>query len=383
MTRHLHTATFALAALTVLLSSCGSNRLDVPSAEIRFNAINAVKPSSSTKADQPSSPSAASAFDKARTFATYAYLLPAGVDWSGSTIAQAQTYIDNEKISFWPEADGPYMAGSWHGENAYYWPKSGSLTFYAHSPYAIPEAASYGCTKENGVFVNNFKIPYPRYPATVSTGTVMPVADDQVTDILVADEAKNLSRSSSASGLNAVPVLFRHVLSKVRIVATLDRQPSATDEPFTIKGITLRDICTSGSYGNAAWSSQGDVRDIEYKCNVTLDYDFKDVLHAKEVFPETFMIPQTTTAGTVGSGTSAVSRRPRILIKYTVGSGGEQTAEFDLWKNSASLGAWGSGKIITYTLVHILNNDDEYIEFGASLGDWVETDKGNVDIGNM
>lgn len=381
MTRHLHTVTFALAALTVLFSSCGSNRVDVPSTEIRFNAINAVKPSSaSTKADQPASPSATSAFDKTRTFATYAYLLPAGVSWSGSTIAQAQTYIDNEEIRFYPDIEGPYLADTWHGSNIYYWPKSGSLTFYAHSPYCIPEASDgYGCTKENGVYVNGFKIPYP------AAGTVAPVTDDEVTDILVADEAKDLSRSSSASGLNAVPVLFRHVLSKVKIVATLDRQPSATDEPFTIKGITLRDICTSGSYGNAAWSGQGDVRDIQYSCNVTLKYekDLNDRLLAQVVFPETFMIPQTTTAGTVGSGTSAVSRRPRILIKYTVGSGGEQTAEFDLWKNSASLGAWGSGKIITYTLVHILNNDDEYIEFGASLGDWVETDKGNVDIGNM
>lgn len=378
MTRHLHTATFALAALTVLLSSCGSNRLDVPSAEIRFNAINAVKPSSSTKS---AATSATSAFDESRTFATYAYLLPAGVDWSGSTIAQAQTYIDNEEIRFWDKGDGPYIANTWHGENVYYWPKSGSLTFYAHSPYTIPEAARYGCTKENGVYVNGFKIPYP----AVSAGTVAPVTDDKVTDILVADEAKNMSRSSAASGLNAVPVLFRHVLSKVRIVATLDRQPSATDEPFTIKGITLRDICTSGSYGNAAWSSQGDVRDIEYSCDVTLKYekDLSDRLLAQVVFPETFMIPQTTTAGTVGSGTSAVSRRPRIQITFTVGSGVEQTAEFDLWKNSASLGAWGSGKIITYTLVHLLNNDDEYIEFGASLGDWVETDKGNVDIGNM
>ena len=71
---------------------------------------------------------AASSFASDRHFTSYAYMLPSGQTWD-TEYASGSKYISDADI-YYHNTDSKY---EWKADKTYYWPKQGSLTFFAWS----------------------------------------------------------------------------------------------------------------------------------------------------------------------------------------------------------------------------------------------------------
>lgn len=103
------------AVASVALAACTKNEVKPVEVdqEITYQTIN-------TKA--------ASTFASDRHFTSYAYMLPSGKTWD-SKFSEGSAYIADADIYYHTT---PY---EWKAEKTYYWPKQGSLTFFAWSTY--------------------------------------------------------------------------------------------------------------------------------------------------------------------------------------------------------------------------------------------------------
>lgn len=129
-------------------------------------------------------------------FGTLAYYLPSGKNWNDNK-ADATLYI--------PKSEVVHNNGNWEvNGKTYYWPKSGSLTFFAYSPFAHEDGTLlavdkvYNTTHDDGIHILNYD-----------------VHAHQATDFMVADIAKDKTANESNGGYTGVPIVFRHKLSQI------------------------------------------------------------------------------------------------------------------------------------------------------------------------
>lgn len=220
MNKHL----FYIAAACVALASCVKNevRVNAPDKEITFQTV-------STKAS--------AAFENDKHFFSYAYFLEKGKTWDADH-AKAEAYIDNALITYDTPAAGE---GFWAAKDTYYWPKQGSLTFFAwtdntiHHPTSNPAPSVTGatvtCAHDSGIKIENYS-----------------VMDNLNKDILVAKIAKDKKSNETATGTwkQGVPTVFRHALAKVEFQVN-----KKIDDPkvkFRVKKITLTKVSTRGTF---------------------------------------------------------------------------------------------------------------------------------------
>ena len=230
---------FYIAAACVALASCVKNevRVNAPDQEITFQTV-------STKEGE--------AFKTNKHFFSYAYFLKEGDNWNDKH-AEAKAYIDNALITYnTPDAGEGY----WAAKDKYYWPKKGSLTFFAwtdntiHDPVKNPApsvgtGATVSCAHDTGIKITNYS-----------------VKENKNKDILVADIANNKKSNESATGSweKGVPTVFRHALAKVEFkVNKKEDYPKVT---FKVKSITLNNVSTKGTFTQGSpteswgWSGQ-------------------------------------------------------------------------------------------------------------------------------
>lgn len=223
MNKHL----FYIAAACVALASCVKNevRVNAPDKEITFQTV-------STKAD-------GAAFETNKHFFSYAYFLEKGKNWDDNHV-DAKAYIDNALITYDPGTSAG--EGHWVAANTYYWPKQGSLTFFAwtdntiHNPTSNPTpnvgtGATVSCAHDTGIKIKDYS-----------------VKDNLNKDILVAEIAKNKKSNETATGTwkQGVPTVFRHALAKVEFQVN-----KKIDDPkvkFRVKSITLNKVSTRGTF---------------------------------------------------------------------------------------------------------------------------------------
>ena len=217
---------FYIAAACAALASCVKNevRVNSPDKEITFQTV-------STKAG-------GTAFETNKHFFSYAYFLKKGDTWDANH-ADAQTYIDNALITYDTPATGK---SHWAAAKPYYWPKQGSLTFFAwtdntiHNPTSNPApsvgaGATVSCAHDTGIKITDYS-----------------VKDNLNKDILVAEIAKDKKSNETATGgwENGVPTVFRHALAKVEFKVN-----KKIDDPrvkFRVKSITLNGVSTRGTF---------------------------------------------------------------------------------------------------------------------------------------
>ena len=175
---------------------------------------------------------AAGDFDKGNKFYSYAYFLPKDETWETNN-ANAQDYITGALIAF------NTTANAWKADGAtYYWPKQGTLTFFAWTDNtATPTQALAGCAKDKG-------ITFSAYSAF----------DNRNKDLLVADIAKNMDGKDNLTAHQGwkpgVPTVFHHVLSNLAFtIKTNDNYAGAT---YSLKSITLKNISTKGDYAQGS-----------------------------------------------------------------------------------------------------------------------------------
>lgn len=217
---------FYIAAACVALASCVKNevRVNAPDKEITFQTV-------STKAG-------GAAFETNKHFFSYAYFLEKGKTWDANH-ADAKAYIDNALITYITPPSG---ASYWAAANPYYWPKQGSLTFFAwtdntiHNPISnlapsVGTGATVTCAHDTGIKIESYS-----------------VKDNRNKDILVAEIAKDKKSNESATGTweKGVPTVFRHALAKVEF--KVNKKIDYPNVEFRVKKITLTEVSTKGIF---------------------------------------------------------------------------------------------------------------------------------------
>ena len=232
MNKHL----FYIAAACVALASCVKNevRVNSPDKEITFQTV-------STKAG--------AAFNKGNHFRSYAYFLENDKNW-GDNHADATAYIDNADIYYHT------TLRYWAAADTYYWPKRGSLTFFAWTDDTadpkVGTGANVSCPPNEGIKIENYS-----------------VKDNLNKDILVAEIAKDKKSNESVTGrdwTNGVPTVFRHALAKVEF--KVNKREDYLNVKIIVKKITLNKVSTKGTFTQGSptesrkWSAQTEPEDL-------------------------------------------------------------------------------------------------------------------------
>ena len=233
---------FYFAAAAVALAACAKNEV-IPvnsgeNQEITFNVAPKTK--------------AATKFADNLKFKSYAYYLPSGQIWDNHPTTAPVPYIVDEEIAYRRKtADGTDMV--WKAEDSYYWPKNGSLTFFAW-------------TSLNETNANNAT---PSYETNYVTGVECSVADgikvtdydvttNKNVDFLVADIVKDKTSNSDKKYWNeGVTTIFKHKLSYVIFKVNTLKDYSTDGKKFTLNYIKFNKIEHKGTYKQLPTDSEG------------------------------------------------------------------------------------------------------------------------------
>lgn len=215
---------FYVAAACAALASCVKNevRVNAPDKEITFQTV-------STKAG-------AEAFNTNHKFYSYAYFLEKDKTWDHD-FASAKPYIDKALIAYEPgTSTGKGFWAPAAPNTYYYWPKQGSLTFFAwtdNTPApSVGTDATVSCAPTTGIKIENYS-----------------VKDNFNKDILVAEIAKDKKNNETVTGRdwdNGVPTVFRHALAKVEF--KVNKRTNYPNVTFKVKKITLTEVSTRGTF---------------------------------------------------------------------------------------------------------------------------------------
>lgn len=264
-------------------------------------------------------------------FVSSAWYLPQGKKWAANK-ADAQPYISSAVISYDDHTN------VFKSTTPYYWPKKGSLTFMAYSP----ESAKIQITKE-GVKVKGW----------ATNGS------DKTIDLMVADIVKDKSANGTSYGMVGVPIVFRHILSKVAVTAFIEK--AETGKEIYLNRIIFRNVYGKADFNGSEWTNRGDIHEVDNKLNpaIKLGIDKTNIIETM------LLIPQSL---------SAVDPRGNVEMEiyYTINDKDENVT-ISLNQHGA---AWERGKYTEYQI--IFGTSDHPIDFGGSVSDW--TGYGNTDI---
>ena len=240
-----------ISAAVLSVAACAKNEV-IPvnsgeNQEITFN----VAPK--TKADpEPEPKPKKEAFSTNNVFASWAYYLPEGKTWDANYAVYKSKSVDQ---NWKPEEDEDYTVpqeyisgaeiayrektkGStekvWKAEKTYYWPKNGSLTFFAYSlnkgDLSLTGGDSHlGCDVSTGI------------------AGAIDLNVNPNTDFLVAEIAKDQTSNVQTHFTNGVPTLFKHRLSSVAFA--IKTGADYTNKQFKLTNITFHNLSHYGTYG--------------------------------------------------------------------------------------------------------------------------------------
>lgn len=269
-------------------------------------------------------------------FVSSAWYLPQGKKWDANK-ADAQLYISSAVISY-DDATGRFKAAT-----PYYWPKKGSLTFMAYSP----KSAKIQITKDKGVEITGWE----------TNGS------DKRIDLMVADMVKNKSANGTSYGMVGVPIVFRHILSKVAVTAFIEDGVSGKE--IFLNEIIFRNVYGKADFNGSEWTNRGEVHVIDNELNPAI----KLGINKTNIIETMLLIPQSLSAvGTRGN--------VEMEIFYTIKENKTSKDEHVIISLNQHGAAWERGKYTEYQI--IFGTSDHPIDFEGSVSDW--TGYGNTDI---
>lgn len=311
----------------------------------------------------------ASSFATDKKFYSYAFFLEKGFNWAEHN-SSAEAYISSSLIEYVAEKT------AWKNTaTTYYWPKEGTLTFFAWTDYTASPAVA-GCTiacnKNDGIKTTGYSV-------TSNKNKYLMVAD------IAADQKENTTQHDG--WVKGVPTVFKHVLSNLEFTVKTDETTSGNVYPngmFKLKSIKLKNVSTKGDYtqgssptaSTAPWSNQGTIADLSTYSGseVTVTQTAQTLTPTTDdyfiVLPQTFASVTTITADT-----------PVIEVVYTITTNYTGTAVTETVTATQSLGKiytahWENGK--QYTLNIILGLKE--ILWDPDVTDWVTGTTGELNI---
>ena len=349
------------------LAACSKN--EVVPAVSGENVEISYKVAPRTKADPQ-------AFDTKNVFASWAYYLPSGKNWSANQ-AEAKIYIGKEGEE---GATISYVNNVWKNETtSYYWPKGGSLTFFAYS------LNSNSLTDKSGTDTHftclNDKSQYGIFgPLNLDT--------HPNTDFLVADIASDKTVNENVYDFNGVPTLFKHKLSRVKFA--VKKKADYANTTITLNSITFKKVVYGMTYtqylNDAAkgiitdYINPGTERTKEQEYTkkdfeVSSSTAFVPVPDANEV--RYIYIPQDF------KNVKDATKIATIEVKYTVtlkkGTSETDQGISETYTKTLNVkdifDSWEIGKRYTFNLIFSLDE----INWAPAVGDWEDEIK-NIDV---
>lgn len=208
------------------------------------------------------------------TFNVYSFY--SATNWEGlaDELPADSKFIQDDGVA-WRAARGEFTSAAWRTENTYYWPKTGTLSFYAYYPSAVSDKVTVAKKSEGVKFTDysvletvadqnaatQIKTGYVvdangKYPDTEGYTSTDGIIDD-LNDILVADLVTDKTANDNGTYYTkGVPMLFRHKLAKVKLQAKQARRPEqgVVNGTFRIiiDAISIDNIHLKGSYSSAS-----------------------------------------------------------------------------------------------------------------------------------
>ncbi|MDD5819133.1 MAG: fimbrillin family protein [Bacteroidales bacterium] len=333
----------------VALAACTKNEVVsvAPDQEITFQTL-------STKADPTVG------FNINNVFYSYAYYLAPGLSWDSSA-ESATEYIRNSTISF------DSGRGVWkNADNTYYWPKQGSLTFFAWtdnttSPEIQGSGASVSCNKTTGIQFTDYS-----------------VKDNQNRDLMVAkiaagktanDGTGHTDPENSRTWASGVPTDFKRVLSKV-VFNVVTEEDYSSDVTIKVKSIKLKNVKHKGTYTQplastadprqlSAWANESDQTELPVYTNAS-GFTVTKTSQNLDPAPSDYYIvlPQTLEAG----------MQLELVYEYTTNYGVSFTQTFTESPELTGIytASWEPGKKYTLNITFRLNE----ILWDPTVEDW-------------
>lgn len=278
-------------------------------------------------------------FDKRNKFISYAWFLEKDKTWDTYS-TDGQAYISGAQIAFDNDANAWKASGQ-----TYYWPKQGSLTFFAWTDNTATPTGTYaGCAKDKGI-----------------TFTAYSAFDNKNKDLLVANIAKDMDGKNNLTTHQGwkpgVPTVFHHVLSNLAF--KIKTNGTYTGATYSLKSITLKNISTKGDYAQGSptatvaenvWTGHVDVKDMPVFTSATgQSVSSTDALLSPSTNDFSIVLPQKFTNET-----------PVIEIVYTITTNYTGTAVVETVTETKPLKdiyteGWVSGKKYTLNIKLSLN----------------------------
>ncbi len=244
---------------------------------------------------------------------------------------------------------GAYWGGK---ENAYYWPKNGSLRFAAYSPSSVD--------MEHDLATDTYSVD----------GYVQPNETAKTWDLLVAPASKSYTSMTAAEN---VSVVFEHALSWITVKVVAKDADAA--KAFDIKKVTINDVVTTADL--AAVMTEAKTEDkmqwtlTDTKAPVVVFNGSQAVTEETAVIETTadgtLVIPQPTTTITVDYTQNALPGTPALE---------NQKVTVDLVLDTDNT-PWKAGKHYVYTLVFGLDE----ILINPDVVDWDDVVVNEVEVG--
>ena len=351
---------FYFAAAAVALAACAKNEV-IPvnsgeNQEITFNVAPKTKAGTQT-------------FKTTWNFKAYAYYYA-----GGSASATPKLYINKAIVSYQTIKTETGDKSVWKSNTPYYWPKNGSLTFFAWTSLkedvATPENTAVSsfdgveCDATTGIKAKDYD-----------------VTTNKNIDFLVADVAANQTKNINTYGHDGVPTLFRHKLSYVVFKVNTLKDYSTDGKTFTLNYIKFNNIEHKGTYTQLSTDSEGWT--IENSDKTVQTYIETDKVFGY-VDPESgipalttndtqnYYLPQTfgtseeleikyTITTTTGTGTAAKTSDDVVIKKIVLNPASEGGVT-----PSPLFTKWEMGKKYTVTLTFSLDE----IFWDPAVEDW-------------
>lgn len=290
-------------------------------------------------------------------FGVYAYWT--ATDWA--TDGDVNVFMNNDRVCQNPEYA---PAGEWGPVQPRFWPKTGKLTFAAYAPYTDGTGSGFSAkpafSKASGFTFQNFTI-------SANTDVDLMVAD------ITADQTKNSPEYMVSGNSDGVPILFRHVLSKIAFsFATAENpNPNVEDSQIVIHSVTINNIKDMGTYtqnNNPVWAGQSGSTSYEYNPATGSDI----VVNPGEAgqgadVDSRILMPQELTAG-----------GQQIEISYTIRTKYESNPEWTEEEVTATVDlvtpevpSWDPNMSLVYTIT-ISPISNEPILFDPAVAEWEE-----------
>lgn len=342
-----------LFSAVAALAACSKN--EVVPAVSGENVEISYKVAPRTKADPQ-------AFDTHNVFASWAYYLPSGKNWSDNW-KDAEIFIgkeDEEGVTI------SYGNKVWRDQTtSHYWPKEGSLTFFAYSLNRNNLDLKY----DSG---HTYPIVCHKSQNAYGINATIDLKDNKNLDLLVAEIAKDKTQNENIYSLNGVPTLFKHKFSRIQFA--VKKKEEYTGTTITLNSIRFNNVAHTGHYSQFN-KEEGDVEFTQDYCKAgdirtSLVYtttDFK-VTSATDYVPvtetdETYYIYMPQDFKNVTDAKDIAT----IEVKYTVTFRNGTSETYIKTLNVKDIfNSWEMGKKYTFNLSFSLNE----INYAPAVGDW-------------